>query len=400
MGGYLSQPAQFYPGTFSPDGLFGRYPYLLPNLVCVVAIAIAVIQGAIFLKETNPMMIEKDRAKERAKALATSEAVDERTPLRIADRKVSDSELTQSTDESGSLLNKKPSLLVEEQGLPSATDPHFDLRRSSFGTMHSIKVSPPQLEPSADKLKKPDLRTTFNFTVVMLITSFVLCSYHGMGYSNLLPIYLLDKPHSTKPGLDLQGGLGYDVHDVGSFMAVNGFIAILIQALVFPIFVRKVGVWKSYISMTLLYPISYTLVPFLTALPAGSARSAGIYAIMVFQNYLNIIIPPCMLILIKNATPSPLVLGTVNGACMALICAARTAAPPVEGLIYGAGGSAAAWFSMTGVAVIAVVQLFWVPREHVHVEKVDVEAPGFKRKSGDVRNSSVRRSVDEHAVED
>ncbi|CAN0284569.1 unnamed protein product, partial [Laminaria digitata] len=33
VGGFLAQPAVNYPNLFSDTGLFGRYPFLLPNLV-------------------------------------------------------------------------------------------------------------------------------------------------------------------------------------------------------------------------------------------------------------------------------------------------------------------------------------------------------------------------------
>ncbi len=371
MGGYLAEPARYYPSIFSPDGLFGEYPYLLPNLVCVVAIVIAVVQGAVFLKETNPMLAEKARLD----PMDTMVDIDEHTPLIKNGVHSNVSEV----DSHRSNLGRKPSMMQQE-GLPSATDPHFDLRRSSFGTMHSIQVQRPPTPPTPLRNQKPDFRTTFNFTVVMLIGSLVLCSYHSMGYFNLLPIYLLDTPsHPDTPGIDLRGGLGYDVHAVGSFMAVNGVISVLVQGLVFPVLVSKVGVWKSFVSMVVLYPLTYPLIPLLTLLPFGPARAAGVYGIMVIQNHLNIIIPPCALILIKNATPSPLVLGTVNGACMSLLSLARCIAPPVQGIIYSTGGSAVAWFSLMGVTVIGVVQLYWIPRERsTQIGGLNVDSMSFK----------------------
>lgn len=367
MGGYLAKPAYYYPHIFSPDGIFGEYPFLLPNIVCVVAIVIAVGQGIIFLKETNPhaaLREQEKKAKERRQ-----ENTSERTPLINGTAKKDPSTHVRETEESESDSSGKPSpYLLVEDGLPSATDPHFDLRRSSFGTMHSITINghrPSVNEPVVSNSKKPDLRTTFNYTVVMLIISLILVSYHSMGYFNMLPIYLLDKPHTSLEGrqIDWFGGLGYDLHAVGSFMAANGVISVLVQGVVFPIFVGKIGVWKSFAIMIALYPLTYPLLPLLTLLPFGPWRSAGIYAIMVIQNHLNIIIPPCALILIKNATPSPLVLGTVNGACMSLLSLARTAAPPLEGIIYSTGGSAAAWFSLVLVTVASAIQLWWIPRE-------------------------------------
>ncbi len=54
MGSYLAETSRYYLSLFSPDGLFAKYPYLLPNLVAVVFILVAIIQGYFFLKETNP----------------------------------------------------------------------------------------------------------------------------------------------------------------------------------------------------------------------------------------------------------------------------------------------------------------------------------------------------------
>lgn len=365
MGGWLSEPAKNYPNTFPPDGIFGEYPFLLPNIVAVVCITIAILQGLVFLKETNPMMLAK-RARNRSASSDTLVNSSETTPLLGTPKVKTPATMVSEADE-------QPATGMFEDSMPGATDPHFDLRRSSFGTVHSIRLQPEhRTNLGSIAEERPSFKETFNFSVVMLIASFVLVSYHGMAYSNLLPIYIQDEPRAIYPELDFMGGLGFTLHDVGSFMASNGFIAMAVQILIFPPFVARVGVWKSYIVMMLLYPIGYSILPFLTVLQPGLPRSIGIYGVMIFQNHLNIIIPPCLLILIKNATPSPLVLGVVNGACMAFICAARTLAPPLQGFIYAQGGSAAAWFSLTAVAILAIVQLMWVPRERkVEVASVD-----------------------------
>lgn len=52
MGGFLAQPARLYPHAFDKHGLFGRYPYLLPNLIAAIGIMLAILQGMIFLEET------------------------------------------------------------------------------------------------------------------------------------------------------------------------------------------------------------------------------------------------------------------------------------------------------------------------------------------------------------
>ncbi|TGJ78200.1 hypothetical protein E0Z10_g10566 [Xylaria hypoxylon] len=361
MGGFLAQPATFYPSLFPADGIFGRYPYLLPNLVSVVIIILAIIQGIIFLEETNP----------RAKSFSSKEAiegdgavieddddsrVDERTPLTRGQR-VQHPRISAVSD--------RPIIL--EEGLPMAVEQSFDLRRTSFGTVHSIRFTPDaHTNPISSQTGIEEyMGPTFNFTIIMLTVALVLVSYHQMAFATLLPTHLLDRPAAPRGQLDLIGGLGYTVHDVGIYLAINGVLGLLIQGLIFPIFVNRVGVWHSFIWMVVLYPTSYVVMPFIGPLPA-SLQSPGIYLAMVLQSLFGIVVIPTALILIKNATPSSTVLGRVNGLAMSGCCFARTISPPVVGIIYAAGGSAAAWFSCAGVAVLGILQLFWVPREHVH----------------------------------
>ena len=365
MGGFLAQPAIFYPSVFPKDGLFGRYPYLLPNLVAVAAILLAIIQGIIFLEETNILDEKSDDH-----AIDDDSIMDETTPLNrrrprhsIASRR---SIMEGLREES----RRRPSIL--EESLPFPVDQSFDIRRSSFATVYSISRVPGSDRPN---FRAPDAsdepQKTFNFSVIMLTIVTVLISYHQMSFATILPVFLLDVPHSSaKP--DLVGGLGYTVHDVGVFMAVNGVIALFIQGIVFPFFVEKVGVWRSFFSLILIYPLAYIFVPFLSILPR-SGIPAGLYVLLTLQNFLGIIIFPCALILLKNATPSPQVLGKVNGLAMSACCAARTVGPPLVGIIYSAGGSAAAMWSTAGFALVGAIQLFWVPREHV--DKVNVENP-------------------------
>jgi hypothetical protein len=176
--------------------------------------------------------------------------------------------------------------------------------------------------------------------------------------------------------------------DVGVFLMINGFITLFVQGFVFPIFVQRVGVWNSYIWMIILYPITYLMVPFVSALP-NELESFGLYLSLIFQAFFGIIVFPCALILMKNATPSPLVLGRVNGAAMSACCLARTISSPMIGLFYSVGGSASAWFGLAAVAFIGIIQLYWVPKEDVG--PVEIEN-GLK--------SAFQHEEDDNAVDD
>lgn len=62
MGGALSQPCDNYPWLFSRGTLFEKFPFLLPNLVCVVVLVAGIVVGLLFLEETHP---EKKHRRDR-----------------------------------------------------------------------------------------------------------------------------------------------------------------------------------------------------------------------------------------------------------------------------------------------------------------------------------------------
>ncbi|VAI30038.1 unnamed protein product [Triticum turgidum subsp. durum] len=73
LGGYLAQPAEKYPQTFSKESVFGRFPYFLP-CVAVSLLAAIVLISCIWMPET----IHKHKSPEKdiqvVKALPSEQA--------------------------------------------------------------------------------------------------------------------------------------------------------------------------------------------------------------------------------------------------------------------------------------------------------------------------------------
>ncbi|OAP58534.1 hypothetical protein AYL99_07624 [Fonsecaea erecta] len=354
LGGFTAQPARFYPHLFSPDGIFGEYPYLLPNLVAVAIIVVAIIQGCIFLEETNPV----SRSSGTLSTTSSSDTVNETTPLWQRQRR--ESALSAFSTGPGGLA-------YVAESMPVTIDPAFDLRRpsvASIGSLQSLVKVGPQVEAvfedeDDEQTIKPDQIKAFTKPVIMWTVALVVMSYHSMAFGSVLPIYLLDDPQRPPRELDLKGGLGMTLHEVGTYLAASSIMSLFFQAVVFPIFVAKLGVWKAVLSVTLLSPFIHTVVPFVSLLPKPGA---GIYAVLAVQSFTGVISFPTFLILLKNATPSPLVLGKVNGLAMSACSAARTVGPPLVGIFYSSLGSAGAWWSCAVVAIIGVVQFYFSPR--------------------------------------
>jgi hypothetical protein len=53
LGGSLAEPVKNYPSLFSVGGIFDKFPYLLPNVVCAIFVLVSVIVGLLFLEETH-----------------------------------------------------------------------------------------------------------------------------------------------------------------------------------------------------------------------------------------------------------------------------------------------------------------------------------------------------------
>jgi MFS family permease len=54
LGGALAQPCLNYPRLFLRGSIFDRFPFLLPNLVCVSFLVLGITIGILFLEETHP----------------------------------------------------------------------------------------------------------------------------------------------------------------------------------------------------------------------------------------------------------------------------------------------------------------------------------------------------------
>ena len=348
IGGTFAEPSQSYPNTFSKDGIFGRFPYLLPNLMCAGLLLVSMILGWFLLEETHPDMQPQV------------------------------------------VLPHPPANISEESPLVAVADaikhPITDLRSDAYGTFeesveHEWDVQHPRVKP-------PKI---FSTQVVALIVALGLFTYHSMSYDHLLPIFLEDEGSEismqsfmavSSPGaktleVSAAGGLGLSVQTVGIIMSVNGIIALLIQVFVFPPAALYVGVHNVFIIVTVLGPIVYVMIPLIAHLPEP-LLFPGLYFCLTVRNLLHILAYPVLLIMIKEATPSPSVLGKVNGLAASAGAACRTISPPIAGALYTIGARIGlpglAWYGSAIVAGVGAVQCFTVKRTKQLVDDVPVFA--------------------------
>lgn len=261
----------------------------------------------------------------------------------------------------------------------ATADSGVDLRADTYGTFNTVDIheekqwsinSDGSSRPtSISNGKEPKEPKIFTRKVVMLIVALGIFSYHSMSYDHLLPIFLQDEyvppsAHHANP-FNIPGGLGLATQSVGIIMSINGVIALFVQAIIFPVFASWLGIWKTFVFVTLLHPVDYFVMPYLYFV-RESALYPAIYACLALRNFTSILAYPVLLIMIKEATASPSVLGRVNGLAASAGAASRTIAPPLAGYLYGAGidigFTGLAWWGSTFVAIAGAFQMLAIKR--------------------------------------
>ena len=337
IGGTLARPAVSMPSIFSPTGIFAKFPYLLPNLICSMLLLISIVFGHIFLIETHPDM----------QAWSTPEELEHtaaETPLMATAGATADSAVDLRADTYGTFntveINEEKEWLVNADG--TSRPPSISSRDQSKPRVYSRKV-------------------------VMIIIALGLFTYHSMTYDHLLPIFLQDERIESRrhSPFSVPGGLGLSTQSVGIIMSVNGLIALFIQAIVFPLFASWLGVWKVFVMVTVLHPIVYVIVPYLYFVNANALYPA-IYACLSVRNFTSILAYPVLLIMIKEAAAGPSVLGKVNGLAASAGAACRTLAPPFAGYLYTIGAhirfTGLAWWGSVFVALVGALQVLTIKR--------------------------------------
>jgi len=233
----------------------------------------------------------------------------------------------------------------------------------------SVSGSRPSLAKTSEKTDPPKV---FCRRIMLLMVALSIYTYHAMTWDHLLPVFFEDDRlidvslHNFINPLYTPGGLGLSLRTVGTIMAVQGFVELFFQLVVFPYAASRVGVYRLFIVLTCCYPVVYVLMPPLLYVPERLLMPA-IYACVTIRNLFTVLLYPLLLILIKNAAPCPTVLGRVNGLALSAGAMCRMAASLVSGYTYTLGRSAdctaVAWWCSSLVAVMGAIQAFSVPQD-------------------------------------
>ncbi|KAI9042152.1 MFS transporter [Aspergillus affinis] len=342
MGGALAQPCDNYPWLFQRGTIFDSFPFLLPNVVCVVILVFGVVVGLLFLEETHP---EKKYRRDPGLELGHW-LVGKCSGSRV--------QLSEDTDVKTDL---------------TGTD-YFDLPPPEYrSTESSPRLGPVKesdsLSDNDDIEGQKETPKAFTKQVIFNIIAYGVLAYHSVSFDQLMPVFLSTPKSDEEVVLPFKftGGLGMATKTIGFMLAVQGVYSMIAQLWLFPFVVRHFGTLRTFRFVLLVWPPLYLLVPYLILLPEA-LQTTAVYVALICKITVHVIAFPATAILLANAAPSSKVLGSINGAAASTASLSRAFGPTVTGLLHSkgleSGYSVIAWWACGLVCIIGAIESFWM----------------------------------------
>ncbi|PGG95691.1 hypothetical protein AJ79_09918, partial [Helicocarpus griseus UAMH5409] len=367
MGGALAQPCDSYPWIFARHTIFDRYPFLLPNLVCVIVLFLGITIGILFLEETHP---EKKFRRDRGIELG-------RWLISLFSKRPALSNDGYEEEYKSPIQYEEIQYLVDHQLPPGYRSTENSPRLSS------VKVLPvsTRRDSNSNQVSKQNNGFVKAFTpkVIFVILSYGILAYHSVSFDQLMPIFLSTPVSDVKAELPFKftGGLALSTKKVGLMLAVQGVYSMVAQLWLFPFIVSYFGTLSAYRFVLCVWPALYLVVPYLVLLPS-QLQIPAVYMALIAKITLHVIAFPSTNILLANSAPSTVVLGSINGVAASTASLSRAFGPTVTGFLHskglGMGYSGLAWWACGIVCLLGAFESFWIQeedsREAIGSEKV------------------------------
>ncbi|OKL56004.1 hypothetical protein UA08_08670 [Talaromyces atroroseus] len=342
LGGALARPVLSYPHLFKQGTIFDRFPFLLPNLVCVGVLITGISIGILFLEETHAeKKYRRDRGLEFGRWLLgrSSRRLEEGPALMEDKDALIDDDFE---DQPPEYRSREPS--------PRSSSVGHDRPRGIDADLEELQQSRPV--GFSDALTRP---------VICVIVGYGILAYHSVAFDQLMPIFLSTPPSDESVQLPFKftGGLALSTKDIGYMLAVQGIYSMFAQIYLFPVLTERLGTLRTLRLALFTWTPLYFAVPFLVLLPSALQVPAA-YVALLGKITLHVICFPATNLLLANTVSSPNVLGTVNGLASSVASLSRALGPSITGLLHSkglhSGFSIIAWWALGIVCVLGAIE--------------------------------------------
>ncbi|QGA18420.1 hypothetical protein EYB26_006105 [Talaromyces marneffei] len=347
LGGALARPVLSYPGIFKAGTIFDRFPFLLPNLVCIGILIVGITIGTLFLEETHA---EKKHRRDHGVELG-------RWLLgRFSSRH---EEVAEPMEVKAGLISE-----MENEELYEDQPPEYRSRESSPRPSSIGNVRPREIDVDLEgprRSRRVGFKNALTKPVVCVIVGYGILAYHSVSFDQLMPIFLSTPPSKAEIDLPFKftGGLALSTKTIGYMLAVQGFYSLFAQLFLFPLLVQRLGALRTLRLALFTWPPIYFAVPYLILLPSALQIPVA-YVALLSKITLHVICFPAIALLLANTIPSKNVMGSINGLASSVASLSRALGPSITGLLHSqglhSGYSIIAWWALGVVCVIGATE--------------------------------------------
>ncbi|CAM9109587.1 unnamed protein product [Ectocarpus sp. 8 AP-2014] len=230
MGGLLVQPADHYPNVFSGTGLFGRFPFLLPNLVGMGLALLILPIVIVYVPETKHF--EDARSRSRFSSVSSGQA----TPgLSTESSPARDRAVVRRPPKGGTLAYS--SLEDEDVSAQQAAQEPRGVNDSGSRAVHKEGGLDTREPPVIRNREEQRLCGPGGLLSVPRVKPllFLVCVVQSLqsGFEEVFPLWALSTVSV--------GGLGWGTMEIGKVLFMTGCIMVVAQLLIFPSAINILG---------------------------------------------------------------------------------------------------------------------------------------------------------------
>lgn len=285
LGGYLSKPAEQYPGVFGKEawaglgGLWEEFPFFLPCAVSAMITLCSIVSGALFLEETLPEIVEKrERERQEREQQQQQRSSVSSTALQPTNSAGGYGSLDTSTDTDVG----NPTLRRPKARRASTSSIRVHSWNSGFTPTHTPPRSPsPATSGEVQSTSVWELLSIAQIQTVMI--SYAFLALISVALDAVLVLYLYE-PVAF-------GGVGFSSDSTGILLSINGLGGALVQLFLFPPLQRRVGTLQTYRLAMFAFPLSVVLLPV-----ANLIARAGLTAAEEQQEWYTRLVWTCLLV--------------------------------------------------------------------------------------------------------
>ncbi|OAX82586.1 hypothetical protein ACJ72_03063 [Emergomyces africanus] len=345
FGGALADPAKRHKEQFGDNKFFKKYPYALPNMAVSVFFIIGILTGLLFLQET---LASKKGHQDWGLTLGN---ILRRPFVRRTEQK----------GPSGFLVNEEAEttpLLVSDEPQTQEAD-------------NGKKKHAPNLPWSQILIPQSNL----------MLLAYATMSMHTVAFDSVFTVFLnhpqqdYENNPNVKFPFKFSGGFGIDAQQIGILYTINAIIGMLVQFFIFPRAAHRYGVLNCLKIISIIFPITYFLTPFIVLFPTDASRQVAAFLLMCCKLACVVFSFPCSIILLTNSAKSVSILGTLNGVATSASAVGKAMGPAILGGTFSLGVKKGymilPWWTLAFMAGLSALPVFWVKENEQLSHKAD-----------------------------